>query len=47
MSLSGTGGGGGGGGARQDRFMTFAQIKEETAAGCPAPMWVQVRERTT
>ncbi len=39
----GTGGGGGGGGARQDRFMNFAQIKEETAAGCPAALWVQAR----
>jgi hypothetical protein len=40
----GTGGmGGGGGGGRQDRFVTFAQIKEETAGGCPAVMWVQAR----
>jgi hypothetical protein len=40
----GTGGfGGGGGGGRQDRFMTFAQIKEETATGCPTAMWVQAR----
>jgi hypothetical protein len=43
----GSGGFSAGGGGRQDRFVNFAQIKEETAAGCPATMWVQTRAYIT
>ena len=41
---AGDGGGAGGGMSRRnDRFVSVAQVKDETAAGCPQVMWVSAR----